>query len=229
MNKAAVYAKDHLGRTPLHWVAKGKSQQHIECASKLLASSADINAQDNNGNTALHLAAARGFSDMCHFLVGQSADVMVCNKQNDTAFDVAMRCGQLQSALAVRWPNAQAFAWSSIRRRKFRSLLHYLGNCGLALVLVVLITAMVSESYLSADAYFLNAQLRDRLLEEEFPGIEIKKVFRDIGEVTELWDFLEGPLVEFLDSENWRTERSSHPASRTVHGHVWIVGPARLR
>ncbi len=54
-NPRLIMAKDESGRTPLHWTARGV---HFEALQYLVEKGADVNAQDANGTTALHSAAA---------------------------------------------------------------------------------------------------------------------------------------------------------------------------
>ena len=50
---------------------------------------ADVNAQDHEGNTALHHAAARGDNDMIMYLVEHGADVTKVNREGQTTADMA--------------------------------------------------------------------------------------------------------------------------------------------
>jgi ankyrin repeat protein len=50
---------------------------------------ADVNAQDADGNTALHNAAARGDNEMIQYLVSKGADVKAVNRQGQTTVDMA--------------------------------------------------------------------------------------------------------------------------------------------
>jgi ankyrin repeat protein len=60
------------GRTPLHWAVKGN---HIEVATFLLESGADIDKGERAGKTALDFAAESGQVEMTQFLVDAGADV----------------------------------------------------------------------------------------------------------------------------------------------------------
>jgi len=53
-NKANVNARTRTGETPLHGAIWGL---HIDCIDALLSAGCDMNAQDNEGNTFLHLLA----------------------------------------------------------------------------------------------------------------------------------------------------------------------------
>ena len=50
---------------------------------------ADVNATDQDGNTALHNAASRGDNEMIQYLVSKGADVMAVNRQGQTTVDMA--------------------------------------------------------------------------------------------------------------------------------------------
>src|SRR5262245_40674165 len=50
---------------------------------------ADVNARDNEGNTAVHHAAARGDTDMIRYLVSKGADVKAVNREGQTTVDLA--------------------------------------------------------------------------------------------------------------------------------------------
>ena len=50
---------------------------------------ADVNAQDAEGNTALHNAASRGDNEMIQYLVSKGADVKVVNRMGQTTVDMA--------------------------------------------------------------------------------------------------------------------------------------------
>jgi ankyrin repeat protein len=64
----------------------------------------DVNARDNEGNTALHNAAARGDVEMIKYLVSQGADVKAVNREGKTTADMAN--GPVQRVQP--WPEALA-------------------------------------------------------------------------------------------------------------------------
>ena len=49
----------------------------------------DVNAVDDDGNTALHHAASRGDNEMIQYLVSQGADVTKVNRGGLTTVDMA--------------------------------------------------------------------------------------------------------------------------------------------
>ena len=49
----------------------------------------DVNADDDDGNTALHHAAARGDNEMILYLVSKGADVKKVNRDGQTTVDMA--------------------------------------------------------------------------------------------------------------------------------------------
>ena len=50
---------------------------------------ADVNARDEDGNTALHHAASRGDNEMIEYLVSKGADVKLVNRTGQTTVDMA--------------------------------------------------------------------------------------------------------------------------------------------
>ncbi len=50
---------------------------------------ADVNAVDHEGNTAVHMAAARGDNEMIRYLVSKGADVTRVNREGNTTADMA--------------------------------------------------------------------------------------------------------------------------------------------
>jgi ankyrin repeat protein len=65
---------------------------------------ADVNARDNEGNTALHNAAARGDVEMIKYLIDKGADVKAVNREGKTTAD--MSNGPVQRIQP--WPEALA-------------------------------------------------------------------------------------------------------------------------
>jgi len=58
--------------------------------SELLQKEADFQATDENGNTALHLAAVRGFSEVAKELLRYGADPHLENEQNKSPLELAL-------------------------------------------------------------------------------------------------------------------------------------------
>lgn len=67
-------------------------------AKLLIESGAKLNQKDPDGNTELHLAAMRGFSDLINLLVKKGADVNISNNFNHTALYYAVKHGYHLSA-----------------------------------------------------------------------------------------------------------------------------------
>jgi hypothetical protein len=61
----------------------------VEAVSRLLELGADIDAMNNEGNTALHAASFVGFGSMAKFLVSHGAKVNPRNRVGDTPLRVA--------------------------------------------------------------------------------------------------------------------------------------------
>ena len=66
---------------------------------------ANVNARDNEGNTAIHHAASRGDTEMIRYLVTKGADVKAVNREGQTTVDMAN--GPVQRVQP--WPETIAF------------------------------------------------------------------------------------------------------------------------
>ncbi|KAF8384286.1 hypothetical protein PRIPAC_73428, partial [Pristionchus pacificus] len=83
-------------RTPLHWLALNtkKSSADIESDCLLLLSfGVDVNAQDMDGNTALHYACENARLPIVRRLLDAGADPLIDNELDMTPLHVAAQCG----------------------------------------------------------------------------------------------------------------------------------------
>lgn len=60
-------------------------------ADILIQAGAEINATDQDGNTALHWAVARRCTELCAFLLSKGANPAIKNNKNETALDWATK------------------------------------------------------------------------------------------------------------------------------------------
>jgi len=67
-----------------------------------LASKADVNAKNSDGNTALHIAAIYGYKDMAEFLLASKADVNGKNNKGETPLRLALSKGHKDVAELLR-------------------------------------------------------------------------------------------------------------------------------
>ncbi len=67
-------------------------------AKLLLDRGANVNIQDESGNTALHCAASAGKKDIVKYLLEQGADVTVVNAREQKAIDYASIKGLMRIA-----------------------------------------------------------------------------------------------------------------------------------
>mmetsp|Transcript_19826 Transcript_19826/g.42894 ORF Transcript_19826/g.42894 Transcript_19826/m.42894 type:complete len:419 (-) Transcript_19826:133-1389(-) len=93
----SVALVDNDGSAPLHLVASlpRTRDMHHGCAAleMLIAAGANVNEPDKQGLTALHLAAARGRSDLLTALLAHGADVNIQDVSGRTAAQVAAQYG----------------------------------------------------------------------------------------------------------------------------------------
>ena len=76
--------QDELGRVALHWAC---CNGHLECAKALLGAGADINKQDNDGDTPLMLAANMGKIEVVRELLKRGAKKDLKDEDGYTAYD----------------------------------------------------------------------------------------------------------------------------------------------
>lgn len=74
-------ASQKTQQTPLHACFLAENSTHcIEIATKLIESGAEINAQDKNGNSPLHLAIKTQNYDLASLMVEKGGDIDILNK-----------------------------------------------------------------------------------------------------------------------------------------------------
>lgn len=83
-------ARDHIGDSPLHRVA---SMERFECLRTLLThpktkGTISVDAQNQQGNTALHLACECDDAASAMALIEYGASIEILNKQKESALDV---------------------------------------------------------------------------------------------------------------------------------------------
>lgn len=75
-------AKDGLGETALHYLTVENDLEKVEW---LFAKGADLNTQNDFGDTPLMDAASLGYVQMTSFLLANGADIRVRNRNDETA------------------------------------------------------------------------------------------------------------------------------------------------
>lgn len=89
----AVHWRDpDSGNTGLTYAA-GQGAMSYHTAVFLLSAKADVNAQNNDGMTALHLAASGASESFVELLLAHGADITIENKDGKTAGDLAFQKG----------------------------------------------------------------------------------------------------------------------------------------
>jgi len=97
--KADVMARDNDGETPLHWSARGGSDNDVEF---MLAAKADVNARATNGNTPLHVAADWGQYDAVKALLAHEAEINPKNNDGKTPLQMAEEANHKDVAELLR-------------------------------------------------------------------------------------------------------------------------------
>jgi ankyrin repeat protein len=91
-NRADVEIVGRSKRTALLAAAIGREEQFHEIIRLLIRNGAGIDAQDSDGETALHSAARAGDLDMVQLLISKKAKINVKNDEGRSALDFA--CGE---------------------------------------------------------------------------------------------------------------------------------------
>jgi ankyrin repeat protein len=80
-----------LGASPIDTRGRFRTEtQALDAVRLLVGAGADVNARDSLGRTALHAAAASGYSELAQLLVAAGADLAVTDAQGATVVDAAL-------------------------------------------------------------------------------------------------------------------------------------------
>lgn len=81
-----VDTRDAQGRSALHFVPLGKGHKSsATVVDALIELGAELDARDDKGQTALHIAAVNGNATVCQLLLDRGADVNARDENNQTA------------------------------------------------------------------------------------------------------------------------------------------------
>ncbi|KAI5265930.1 hypothetical protein E4T47_08396 [Aureobasidium subglaciale] len=83
-------AHGKYGRTALLAVVENGAQSAMKMLKLLIQAGADLDAQDEDGDTALHMASRQGSFDMVKLLVNKKAAINIPNVEGETALDRAL-------------------------------------------------------------------------------------------------------------------------------------------
>ena len=115
--------------------AEGK---HAEIVGDLLAAGANVNTQDDDGNTALHDVVRWGYTDIVAQLLAAGADANIPNEDRETAFWLAVWAGNTE-CLRMLLSNQQI---KNINRKQDgTTMLHMAAAAGHAEIVRMLIDA----------------------------------------------------------------------------------------
>ena len=86
---AYVNARSESGSMPLHWALRGHNLKDGSVLRLLLENGANVNAQNQDGRTPLHVASFDGVLEVVRLLLEHGADVEVKDKYGETALQDA--------------------------------------------------------------------------------------------------------------------------------------------
>lgn len=97
-------------------INEGRTQE----AKDSFAAKYNVNDVDENGNTALHIAAAKNDADMVEFLIFKKADIDLKNLANQTPLHVAIDKGALDAARSLVSLGANVFSRTVIKKQRLK-------------------------------------------------------------------------------------------------------------
>ena len=74
----------------------------VEILELLLTNAADVNLQDGQGFTALHISVAQNYCDCTKLLIANGANVNAVNNAGQTPFELAKTSGSVNCAELIR-------------------------------------------------------------------------------------------------------------------------------
>ena len=113
-----VLAQSHLDEDLLKMAQKGQTA----LVETILTLGADVNAEDENGQTALMLAAEQGHAETVAALLDAGADLNAKNKNENTALMIAEQNGQTEMVQLLKIDPKERRAWEEYDRS---GLQHY--------------------------------------------------------------------------------------------------------
>ena len=72
--------------------------RNIEAVKQYITAGTDVNTKDEDGRTALHLAASNGHTEIAKLLLANNADVNVIDAVGQTPLIIAVARGQMKSS-----------------------------------------------------------------------------------------------------------------------------------
>ncbi|NWI86049.1 ANR11 protein, partial [Pitta sordida] len=95
---STIHRKNMYGENLLH---RAVTHQDVDLVCKIIKAGGNVNAQDNAGLTALHVASVEGFYEIANLLLKAGADVNATQMEQVTPLQNAVKEGhyEVQSAL----------------------------------------------------------------------------------------------------------------------------------
>eukprot|EP00764_Aduncisulcus_paluster_P011006 gnl/Carplike_NY0171/4033_a5456_318.p1 GENE.gnl/Carplike_NY0171/4033_a5456_318~~gnl/Carplike_NY0171/4033_a5456_318.p1 ORF type:complete len:809 (-),score=162.41 gnl/Carplike_NY0171/4033_a5456_318:142-2568(-) len=157
-----ITTRDTMGKLPIHYAVENGLQLLLE---KIISHpNSDVNARTSSNNTPLHIASAKGFHDLVHFLIMYGADPAIENSKGETP---------LSLAIAKRHLSVSAIIMASMDSKLINSWRHpssghtYLHRACIVVIPPVielllkispsLMTSLDTESFIPVHALFIGA------------------------------------------------------------------------
>jgi len=90
---ASFHTRDATGRSILHWCGIWGLQGHNDVAKALVESGLDVNLVDEEGQTALHVAAKYGRKELLAYLTSKKGDEGLRDKAGNSVKDMSSKFG----------------------------------------------------------------------------------------------------------------------------------------
>lgn len=95
------YINEADSKTGLAPIIEAAGLRRSEIALILVQGGCQTHLKDNEGDTALHLCAREGVSDICQMLVDGGAQPTDCNREGKTPLELAASGGHLEAVLCL--------------------------------------------------------------------------------------------------------------------------------